>query len=222
MTAPDAETPEDDGLAALTRDLFAGDTRFLLGATSIAALPVHTDVEVAFAGRSNVGKSSLLNALVGRQNMARTSKEPGRTRELNFFLIDGKNDRRAMIADLPGYGYAKAPKDVVARWTRLTKSYLAGRPNLRRVFLLIDSRHGIKNTDADILELLDKSAVSYQVILTKSDKITKTEMTAAKEQVLLALAKHPAAYPEIIVTSSLKSDGIDDVRRAIGSLVQGN
>jgi GTP-binding protein len=214
------EPPSGDDTAALTRDLFAGECTFLLGATSIAALPVHGDVEVAFAGRSNVGKSSLLNALVGRQSMARTSKEPGRTRELNFFRMDGRDNRRAVIADLPGYGYAKAPKDVVARWTRLTKAYLAGRPNLRRVFLLIDSRHGIKNTDADILELLDKSAVSYQVILTKSDKITKAGQAAVREQVLAALARHPAAYPEVILTSSLKTDGIDDVRLAIATLVR--
>jgi len=212
--------PENESADAITRALFSGECRFLLGATSIASLPVHDHVEVAFAGRSNVGKSSLLNALVGRQNMARTSKEPGRTRELNFFLIDGRNGAKAVIADLPGYGYARAPKDVVARWTRLTKSYLAGRPNLRRIFLLIDSRHGLKATDQDILDLLDKSAVSYQVILTKSDKVTKAEQAAVREQVLAALARHPAAYPEVILTSSLKSAGIDDVRMAIGKLVQ--
>ena len=217
MPAPQ-EMSEAARVEAAAKDLFTGGCSFLIGATRIDDLPAHDHVEVAFAGRSNVGKSSLLNALVGRNNMARTSKEPGRTRELNFFLLEGRGEASVVIADLPGYGYAKAPKDVVARWTRLIKQYLAGRPHLRRVFLLIDARHGIKSNDGEILSLLDDSAVSYQVVLTKADKVTRAELARVSEEVGAALARHPAAYPEILVTSTLKGEGIDAVRQALARL----
>lgn len=215
------EDSDQDRIASAAKDLFSGQCRFLIGATRIDDLPAHEAVEVAFAGRSNVGKSSLLNALTGRSNIARTSKEPGRTRELNFFAIDGREGLSAIIADLPGYGYAKAPKDVVARWTRLIKQYLAGRPHLRRVFLLVDSRHGLKPNDAEILALLDETAVSYQVVLTKADKVTRAELAKVTQDVSEALRQHPAAFPEILVTSSLKGEGIDDLRTALARLVLG-
>ena len=217
MPAPQ-DMSEAERVEASAKDLFSGDCSFLIGATRIDDLPVHDRVEVAFAGRSNVGKSSMLNAVIGRNNMARTSKEPGRTRELNFFLLGGRADTKIVIADLPGYGYAKAPKDVVARWTRLIKQYLAGRPHLRRVFLLIDARHGIKANDQEILSLLDESAVSYQVVLTKADKVTRTELAKVSDAVSAALAKHPAAYPVVLVTSSLKGEGIDALRQALARL----
>jgi GTP-binding protein len=209
-----------DDLAEAAHDLFSGTCTFLIGATRVADLPAHQTVEVAFAGRSNVGKSSLMNALIGRRDVARTSKEPGRTRELNFFRLEGRDGSAAIIADLPGYGYAKAPKAVVARWTALIMDYLAGRPHLRRVFLLIDSRHGMKPNDADVAALLDKAAVSYQVVLTKTDKVTAAELEETKAAVTAALLKHPAAHPEIIATSSLKATGIEALRLALARLVR--
>ena len=170
---------------------------------------------MCFAGRSNVGKSSLINALTGRKNLARASNTPGRTQEINFFAA---GDSRYLV-DLPGYGYAEAPKPVVAKWQALLKSYLAGRQTLRRAFVLVDARHGIKEVDAEILTLLDRSAVTFQVVLTKVDKIFTAERLAVIEQVKGALARHAAAYPEIVVTSSEKGDGIETLRAIIATMI---
>jgi GTP-binding protein len=198
------------------RLLFAGPIRFDRGVVAIAGLPEPAIVEIAFAGRSNVGKSSLLNALAGRRDLARASNTPGRTRELNYFMLGG--DRIALV-DMPGYGYAKAEKALVERWQRLVRDYLRGRVNLRRVFVLIDSRHGIKPVDEETLTLLDETAVTYQVVLTKADKIT----AAAREKVLAGtlerLKKRPAAYPEVIMTSAETGLGIPELRAEIAALL---
>ena len=167
-----------------------------------------------FRGPSNVGKSSLINALTGRKSLARASNTPGRTQEINFFAL---GEVRYLV-DLPGYGYAEAPVAVVAKWQALLKSYLAGRANLRRAFVLVDARHGIKDVDEEILKLLDRSAVAFQVVLTKVDKISRTEREAVIEQVKGAMAKHVAAYPEIIVTSSEKGEGIETLRAVIATM----
>ena len=180
------------------------------------ALPAPTMPEVAFAGRSNVGKSSLLNALTNRKQLARTSNTPGRTRELNFFSLD----EQCYLVDLPGYGYARASKNEVQKWSKLTRRYLQGRPNLSRVFLLIDSRHGVKESDEEIMSMLDEVAVTYQVILTKIDKLKKGEHERCVELAQAKLAKHGAAYPFVIASSSEKGDGIEDIRREIYGLVQ--
>lgn len=197
------------------RLLFAGPVDFLKGVTAMAGMPPADRLEVCFAGRSNVGKSSLINALTGRKSLARASNTPGRTQEINFFTL---GDSRYLV-DLPGYGYAEAPVAVVAKWQALLKQYLAGRQTLRRVFVLIDARHGIKAVDAEILALLDRSAVTFQVILTKVDKILRDERAAVIEQVKGALAVHPAAFSEIIVTSSEKGEGIETLRAVIATLV---
>jgi len=170
--------------------------------------------EVAFAGRSNAGKSSAINAIVNRRQFARTSKTPGRTQLVNFFSL---GDERRLV-DLPGYGFAKAPVPVVEKWQRLLKNYLVGRPNLRRAFVLIDSRHGVKKVDEDILKLLDTSAVTFQVILTKTDKVKAKDREKVIAQVQTALAAHPAAFPGILLTSSEKGDGIDTLRAVIATL----
>lgn len=196
------------------RKLFSRPCTFMLGMASLSQLPADTLPEVCFAGRSNVGKSSLINALTGHNGLARTSDTPGRTQEINFFSLDGI----MQLADLPGYGYARAPKDQVARWTRLIKSYLRGRSNLRRVMLLIDSRHGIKSTDGEIMTMLDAAAVNYQVILTKTDKLRPTELDAVLAKTKLDLAKHVAAHPVILCTSSAKTTGLDEVRAEIAAL----
>ncbi|MFP4538286.1 MAG: ribosome biogenesis GTP-binding protein YihA/YsxC, partial [Dichotomicrobium sp.] len=172
--------------------------------------------EVAFAGRSNVGKSTLLNALTGRKALARTSNTPGRTRELNYFRAGDA----LHIVDMPGYGYAKAPKAQVKGWNELIHAYLRGRPQLKRVFLLIDARHGIKNTDAGVLEAMDEAAVSYQVVLTKIDKIGPEQLERVREATAARLAKHPAAHPEIIATSAEKRIGIDELRAEITALLE--
>lgn len=208
--APD---PEDEA-REVGRLLFAGPVDFLKGVTAMAGLPPADRVEVCFAGRSNVGKSSLINALTGRKTLARASNTPGRTQEINYFAL---GDARYLV-DLPGYGYAEAPVAVVAKWQALLKQYLAGRQTLRRAFVLIDSRHGIKAVDEEILKLLDRSAVTFQAVLTKVDKINRTEREAVIEQVKGALAKHPAAYPEIVVTSSEKGEGIETLRAIIATL----
>lgn len=208
--APEAEEdPREAG-----RLLFAGPVTFVKGVVAMSGLPPADRVEVCFAGRSNVGKSSLINALTGRKTLARASNTPGRTQEINYFAL---GESRYLV-DLPGYGYAEAPVAVVAKWQALLKQYLAGRQTLRRAFVLIDSRHGIKAVDAEILKLLDRSAVTFQTVLTKVDKINRTEREAVIEQVKGALAQHPAAYPEIVVTSSEKGEGIETLRAIIATL----
>jgi GTP-binding protein len=211
---PLAEAP-DDAAREAGRLLFAGPVDFVKGVVAMSGLPPADRLEVCFAGRSNVGKSSLINALTGRKNLARASNTPGRTQEINFFAL---GDTRYMV-DLPGYGYAEAPVAVVAKWQALLRAYLAGRQTLRRAFVLIDTRHGVKAVDQEILMLLDRSALAFQVVLTKADKVSATERAATIEQVRGALAKHPAAYPELVVTSSEKGDGIETLRAIIATLV---
>ncbi len=205
---PDAQTAEKGRL------LFAGETVFVKGVVAMSGLPDPDRMEVCFAGRSNVGKSSLINALTGTKALARASNTPGRTQEINFFTA-GED---LYLVDLPGYGYANAPLQVVEKWQRLLKQYLGGRQTLRRAFVLVDSRHGIKKVDDEIMSLLDSSAVTFQVILTKADKVKEAERAAVIEQVRGALAKHPAAYPEIVVTSSEKGWGIPTLRALISTL----
>jgi GTP-binding protein len=196
------------------RLMFAGPVDFVKGVVAMEGLPPADRLEVCFAGRSNVGKSSLINALTGRKSLARASNTPGRTQEINYFALGPSR----YLVDLPGYGYAEAPKPVVEKWQRLLKSYLSGRQTLRRAFVLIDTRHGVKAVDEEILTLLDRSAVTFQAVLTKADKVSKAEREATILQVRGALAKHPAAYPEIIVTSSEKGDGIETLRAVIATL----
>ncbi|WP_298258312.1 ribosome biogenesis GTP-binding protein YihA/YsxC [uncultured Litoreibacter sp.] len=197
------------------RVLFAGETDFLKGVVAMDGMPPADRLEVCFAGRSNVGKSSLINALTGRKSLARTSNTPGRTQEINFFTLAESH----FLVDLPGYGFAEAPLAVVQKWQRLLKAYLSGRQTLRRAFVLIDSRHGVKPVDEEILTLLNKSAVTFQVVLTKIDKLKKGELDKVIAQVSTALQKHPAAYPEIVLTSSEKGLGIPTLRHIIGTLV---
>ncbi len=208
--APEAEEP----LREAGRLLFAGPVTFVKGVVAMSGLPPADRVEVCFAGRSNVGKSSLINALTGRKTLARASNTPGRTQEINYF---GLGEQRYLV-DLPGYGYAEAPVAIVAKWQALLKQYLAGRQTLRRAFVLVDSRHGVKAVDEEILKLLDRSAVTFQAVLTKVDKISRAEREAVIEQVKGALGKHPAAYPEIVVTSSEKGEGIETLRAIVAGL----
>jgi GTP-binding protein len=197
--------------------LCKGPCVFIKGVTRIADLPNDGKPEIAFAGRSNVGKSSLINALVGRKSLARVSVTPGRTRELNFFTL-GK-DAAFYLVDMPGYGYARASKAEVKGWTRLITEYLKGRRELKRVFLLIDARHGIKPNDRETMKLLDEAAVSYQAVLTKADKPKVMELEAVTSKVTEELAKHPAAYPELIVTSVRTGGGIPELRAAVACLL---
>jgi len=208
-------TPEQDQAERIeqARKLFAGPIGFLLSAPQLEHLPEPTVPEVAFAGRSNVGKSSLLNALTGRTGLARTSNTPGRTQELNVFLVGDPPVMR--LIDMPGYGYADAPKDVVRQWARLIGDYLRGRPNLKRVLVLIDSRHGLKPVDHEIMELMDKSAVSYQLVLTKGDKIKPTALAATVVAISEVARRHPAAHPLIVGTSSETGVGIPELRAAV-------
>ena len=194
------------------RLLFARPWDFLTSVTDMANLPETAGMEIAFAGRSNVGKSSLINALTGRKNLARTSSTPGRTQMLNFFRAP---ETPLTIVDMPGYGYAQAPKELVAAWTELVFSYLRGRPNLRRVFLLIDSRHGIKKIDLEAMDLLDRAAVVYQVVLTKADKIKPPQLTRLLADTAGVLAKRVAAHPDILATSSEKNQGLAEFRAAV-------
>jgi GTP-binding protein len=198
--------------------LFKEPCTFVKGVVSLADLPKDGTPEIAFAGRSNVGKSSLINSLTGRTSLARVSVTPGRTRELNFFTL-GKNAALYLV-DMPGYGYARAPKAAIKGWTWLIGDYLKGRRELKRVFLLIDARHGIKANDTETMKLLDEAAVSYQVVLTKADKPKASELAALKKKVASDLAKHPAAYPQILTTSARKGGGIDELRAAVASLAR--
>ena len=190
------------------RVMFAHEAVFLMGAAKIEQLPPPDLPEIAFAGRSNVGKSSLINALVGRAGLARSSSEPGRTREVNFFGLDG----RIRLVDLPGYGFAKASKGETKRFQNLGRDYLRGRPNLRRVFLLIDARHGLKAPDAEAMAAFDTAAVSYQIVLTKADKIKPAEVEATRLRTEAAIAKRPAAFPRTLAASAVKGGGLDLLR----------
>ncbi|WBU55749.1 ribosome biogenesis GTP-binding protein YihA/YsxC [Paracoccus sediminicola] len=207
--------PEPDTAAAdAARRLFAGPADFVKGVVAMDGLPPADRPEVCFAGRSNVGKSSLINALTGRKGLARASNTPGRTQEINYFTLGDTS----YLVDLPGYGFAKAPLQVVKKWQELLKSYLAGRPTLRRAFCLIDARHGIKPVDHEIMTLLDRSAVPFQVVLTKADKLGPNAIKPVLSQVEDELQKHPAAYPELVVTSSDKGHGLNILRAIIAGL----
>lgn len=196
------------------RRLFAQECTFVMGVASLDGLPDPSLPEVAFAGRSNVGKSSLLNSLTGRKTLARTSNTPGRTRELNFFNLAA----RLMLVDLPGYGYARASKTDIARWNETLRSYLRGRPNLQRLCLLVDARHGVKAGDEEMMTMLDTSAVVYRVVLTKMDKLSVTEQEKVTAKVAAALKSHPAALPELITTSARKNSGIAELRADLATL----
>lgn len=209
------QTPTPDHAdTELGRLLFAGNCDFLKGVVAMDGLPPADRLEVCFAGRSNVGKSSLINALTGRKSLARTSNTPGRTQEINFFELGAEH----YLVDVPGYGFANAPVAVVDKWQRLLKAYLSGRPSLRRVFLLIDSRHGPKKVDEEIMALLSSSAVTFQVVMTKADKIKKSELDTSFQKVQTSLQKFPAAFPEVVITSSEKGDGIATLRSVIATL----
>ncbi|KAA9388852.1 ribosome biogenesis GTP-binding protein YihA/YsxC [Neorhizobium galegae] len=206
------------------KPLFGRPWIFIRGVPSMKFLPPEGPLEVAFAGRSNVGKSSLINALVGQKGLARTSNTPGRTQELNYFVPDGysgaANDLPPMaLVDMPGYGYAKAPKETVDAWTKLVFDYLRGRATLKRVYVLIDSRHGIKKNDEEVLDLLDKAAVSYQIVLTKTDKIKEPAVVKLLAETQEKIRKHPAAFPFVLSTSSEKGKGIEELRQAIAETV---
>ena len=231
-TAPDraeerirarAHTPltalsDEERAAALAtgQQLFARPPRFLMGVADMRQLPPPFEAEVAFAGRSNVGKSSLINALFNRKDVARVSNTPGRTRELNYFtLAEGK----LALVDMPGYGYAKAPKSLVKKWQALVRDYLRGRPALRRVFILVDARHGIKPQDEAAMDLLDETAVNYQIVLTKADKMRKDALEKLVARTAAALERRPAAHPEIHVTSARKKTGLEELRATIAALL---
>lgn len=198
--------------------LCMGPVEFVLGAASLTQLPESDRPEIAFAGRSNVGKSSLINALLNRKGLARASAEPGKTRELNYFNL---GEGQMWLVDLPGFGYAKVSREQQAKWVQLTKRYLRGRVNLRRVFLLVDSRRGLMDTDLETMKMLDTAAVTYQIILTKGDKVKATELTAMQAKVEAVLKKHPAAHPVPRVTSSEKGYGIPELRAEMGMLAHG-
>ena len=213
MQFPLAEEP-DALTAERGRKLFAGDSEFIKGVVAMSGLPPADRVEVCFAGRSNVGKSTLINALTGRKGLARASNTPGRTQEINYFT---QGDELYLV-DLPGYGFANAPIPVIEKWQRLLKQYLSGRQTLRRAFVLVDARHGIKAVDEEIMSLLDSSAVTFQCVLTKADKVKAKDRAKILDQVRSVLAKHPASFPEIVLTSSEKGDGIATLRSIITTL----
>lgn len=209
---PEVETPDEAALEK-GRLLFAGETEFLKGVVDMSGLPPADRLEVCFAGRSNVGKSSLINALTGRKGLARASNTPGRTQEINYFTAGD-----LYVVDLPGYGFANAPVAIVAKWQALLKQYLSGRQTLRRVFVLIDARHGAKAVDEEIMALLDRAAVTFQCVMTKTDKVKGKALDDSLAKTRTALARHPAAHPEIILTSSDKGDGIATLRAVIASI----
>ncbi|SFU00712.1 ribosome biogenesis GTP-binding protein YihA/YsxC [Sedimentitalea nanhaiensis] len=213
MTFPEADAP-DEITTERGRLLFARESIFVKGVVAMSGLPPADRLEVCFAGRSNVGKSTLINALTGTKALARASNTPGRTQEINYFT---QGDDLYLV-DLPGYGYANAPLPVVEKWQKLLKQYLSGRQTLRRAFVLIDARHGVKPVDDEIMSLLDSAAVTFQCVLTKTDKIKAADRTRVLDQVRKALAKHPAAYPELVLTSSEKGDGIATLRAIIAGL----
>jgi len=198
------------------RRLFAGPCDFVAGAAALDQIPAATLLEIAFAGRSNVGKSSLVNALTGRKTLARVSHTPGRTQQLNFFRLGGL----VMLVDLPGYGFAKVAKSKVQSWTELTRDYLRGRSSLRRVCVLVDARHGLKEVDRDAMQLLDESAVSYQVVLTKADEPKAGALAATRAGVVAELAKRRAAHPEVLVTSAHDGSGIAELRAILAGLAE--
>lgn len=212
MRFPEMEQPDAQALEK-GRLLFAGETDFVKGVVAMDGLPPADRVEVCFAGRSNVGKSSLINALTGRKGLARASNTPGRTQEINFFTAGD-----IYVVDLPGYGFANAPVAVVEKWQRLLKQYLQGRQTLRRVFVLIDARHGAKAVDEEIMSLLDSAAVTFQVVMTKVDKLRGSALEASLDKTRAALARHPAAFPELILTSSEKGDGIKALRAVVAGI----
>jgi len=211
-------TPNPDAkLIEQGRKLFSGDWQFFWASPSVETLPPMAGIEIAFAGRSNVGKSSLINALTGRNALARTSNTPGRTQELIFF--EGPEKAGFRLVDMPGYGYASAPKARVASWTALIHKYLQGRSTLARVYLLIDARHGLKEVDLDVLKTLDKSAVSYQLLLTKADQVRPAELETCTAATTAALARHPAAFPEVLTTSARTGAGLPELRAAMVRLL---
>lgn len=210
---PLADAP-DDTMHEVGRKLFAGQSEFVKGVVAMSGLPEADRMEVCFAGRSNVGKSSLINALTGTKGLARASNTPGRTQEINYFT-QGPD---LYLVDLPGYGYANAPLAKVEQWQKLLKRYLSGRQTLRRAFVLIDTRHGVKAVDEEVMKLLDTSAVTFQCVMTKADKVKAKDLDKVLDQVRTALSKHPAAYPELVLTSSEKGDGIATLRSIIAGL----
>jgi len=210
---PLPENGEREELIEAARKLFAGPVSFLKSAPSLQFLPPADLPEIAFAGRSNVGKSSLLNALTNRASLARTSNTPGRTQELNFFEMG--EPARLRLVDMPGYGFAEAPKDMVRKWRFLVNDYLRGRPTLKRALVLIDSRHGVKDVDREVLEMLDKAAVSYRIVLTKADKIKASALAEVEAATIAEARKHAAAHPDVLWTSSEKGGGIAELRAAV-------
>lgn len=195
-------------------NLFQNSAEFVLGVAQLSQLPAADRPEIAFAGRSNVGKSSIINALTGQKGLAKTSNTPGRTQQLNYFDLDG----RLHFVDMPGYGFAQAPEKLVRQWQAMIFTYLQGRVNLKRVFLLIDARHGIKKVDKEVMEMLDKAAVTYQIVLTKTDKISETALTKVRQETEAEAAKHAAAYSLVLATSAEKKQGLEELRAEIASL----